>query len=300
MCVLMKKGGLGKGLDALFVDNAAESEQGGAVSVRISEIEPNREQPRKSFDDEALTQLSESIRQHGVLQPLLVRPIPGLGNYQLVAGERRWRAARMAGLSEVPVIIREMEDSEAMEIALIENLQRQDLNPIEEAEGYKSLMDGFSLTQEEISKRVGKSRPAVANSLRLLSLPEKVLDMVKNGALSQGHARALMAIEDSMALEKTAMVVSQNGLSVRDTEKLAKKVQTEGTETVAAARKLKNSVLVTEIEASLADYLGRKVKINQGRSKGVLEIEFYGEEDLRQLSLALYDSQNTETKREKN
>lgn len=289
----MKKGGLGKGLDALFVDNAAEPEEGGTVAVRISEIEPNRNQPRKDFDEEALAQLSESIRQHGVLQPLLVRPIPGVGNYQLVAGERRWRAARMAGLSEVPVIIKELNDSETMEIALIENLQRQDLNPIEEAEGYKRLMESFHLTQEEIAKRVGKSRPAVANSLRLLSLPEKILGMVQSAALSQGHARALMAIEDPELMEKAAELAAAKGLSVRETEKLAKKLQTSGGETEAESRKIKNSVLVSEIESSLADYLGRKVKIDQGKNKGVLEIEFYGEEDLRQLSLSLYDGHNT-------
>ena len=175
----VKKGGLGRGLDALFAENAVE-EQGKAVSLRISDIEPNREQPRKVFDETSLSDLAESIAQHGVLQPLLVRPLPG-GGYQLVAGERRWRASRMAGLSEVPVVIREMTDREASEFALIENLQRQDLNPMEEALGYRTLMDQYGMTQEDAARAVGKSRPAVANALRLLNLPSVIAEMVSDG-----------------------------------------------------------------------------------------------------------------------
>ena len=193
-----KKGGLGKGLDALFADNAIE-EDTPAVKLKISEIEPNREQPRKEFDDAALAELADSIAQHGVLQPLLVRPLIG-GGYQLVAGERRWRASRMAGLTEVPVVVRQMSDQEMMELALIENLQREDLSPMEEAEGYRTLMEGYSLTQEEVAQIVGKSRPAVANSLRLLALPNEIGEMVRSGELSAGHARALLAFPQEQML----------------------------------------------------------------------------------------------------
>ena len=189
----LKKGGLGKGLDALFVEN--DTGDTSSVTLRISEIEPNREQPRKNFDEEALTELADSIRQHGVIQPLLVRPMEN-GTYQLVAGERRWRASRMAGLTEVPVVIKDLSEIEAMELALIENLQRQDLNPIEEAVGFQQLMERYSMTQEQVASRVGKSRPAVANALRLLNLPEQVVAMVQSGEVSPGHARALLKLED--------------------------------------------------------------------------------------------------------
>ena len=189
------KGGLGRGLDALFDDNSLEDASKSAVKLKITEIEPNREQPRKSFDEEALEELANSISTHGVIQPLLVRPLPD-GGYRLVAGERRWRASRMAGLTEVPVIIREMSDSEEMELALVENLQREDLNPIEEAQGLSLLMETYGLTQEQAAKRVGKSRPAVANTMRLLSLPQDVLALVERGELSAGHARTLLALEN--------------------------------------------------------------------------------------------------------
>ena len=189
----LKKGGLGKGLDALFVEN--DTGDTSSVTLRISEIEPNREQPRKYFDEEALTELADSIRQHGVIQPLLVRPMEN-GTYQLVAGERRWRASRMAGLTEVPVVIKDLSEIEAMELALIENLQRQDLNPIEEAVGFQQLMERYSMTQEQVASRVGKSRPAVANALRLLNLPEQVVAMVQSGEVSPGHARALLKLEE--------------------------------------------------------------------------------------------------------
>ena len=190
------KGGLGKGLDALFMDNSIEEEAKSAVKLKINDIEPNRAQPRKSFDEEALEELANSISTHGVIQPLLVRPLAD-GGYQLIAGERRWRASRMAGLTEVPVVIREMSDSEAMELALVENLQREDLNPIEEAQGLALLMETYGLTQEQAAKRVGKSRPAVANSMRLLSLPQEVLAMVERGELSAGHARTILALENA-------------------------------------------------------------------------------------------------------
>ena len=189
-----KLGGLGKGLNAIFIENDSETE-GGTVTLKISEIEPNRPHPRKEFDEQALSELAESISQHGLLQPLLVRPLT-LGGYQIVAGERRYRASRMAGLTEVPVIIKELTNTETMEIALIENLQREDLNSVEEALGYKSLMDAYSLTQDEVAKAGGKSRPAVANVMRLLNLPEEIQNMLKEGKISAGHARALLGIAD--------------------------------------------------------------------------------------------------------
>ena len=191
---MARKSGLGKGLDALFVDNSTDHANG-VVTLRISEIEPNKNQPRKDFDENALAQLADSIAEHGVLQPLLVRPMTN-GGYQLVAGERRWRASKMAGLSEVPVVVQEMTDTEAMEIGLIENLQREDLNPIEEALGYRELIDAHQMTQDMVAQRVGKSRPVVANALRLLNLPDGVVKMVRSGALSAGHARALLSIDD--------------------------------------------------------------------------------------------------------
>lgn len=285
----MKKGqrGLGKGLDALFADNAVETTNGGTVTLRISEIEPNKAQPRRKFDEEALSQLSDSIREHGILQPLVVRPLPGSGNYQLVAGERRWRAARMAGLSEVPVLIRELSDTETFEIALIENLQREDLNPIEEAEGYRSLMDNFEMTQDEVSKIVGKSRPAVTNALRLLNLPASVLKMVEEGTLSQGHARALLAVEDPDVLEKVAQEAAAHGLSVREVEKLVKKLVAAPLEEAAASKPAAPDQLLGEIQRGLAESLGRKVKIAGGKKHGTLQIEYYGEDDLRTLANAL-------------
>ena len=189
----IKKGGLGKGLDAIFIENDTENKS--SVMLKISEIEPSKNQPRTEFDEEALTDLADSIAQHGVLQPLLVRPIAGEDGYQIVAGERRWRASRMAGLTEVPAIIRELSDSEVMEIALIENLQRENLSPIEEALGYKSLIESYSFTQEEVAKTVGKSRAAVANAIRLLSLPQSILNLLSEGSLTAGHARALLSLK---------------------------------------------------------------------------------------------------------
>ncbi len=275
-----KKGGLGKGLDALFADNATEDAQG-AVKLRVSEIEPNKAQPRKTFDEKALTDLAESIAQHGVLQPLLVRPLPN-GGYQLVAGERRWRASRMAGLTEVPVIIRELTDKETMELALIENLQREDLNPIEEAEGLQLLMENYGLTQEEASKRVGRSRPAVANSLRLLNLPEPVQEMTRMGRISAGHARALLAFEDTDKLIETARMVATQDISVREVERLSKKAVQEPSKHIK--KEERRASYYTEVELALTETLGRKVKVSGGKGKGTLEIEFYSMEDLADLA----------------
>ena len=273
----MKKRGLGKGLDALFAENNAESAEG-AVSIRISEIEPNREQPRKEFDSEALSELADSISQHGVLQPLLLRPMLS-GGYRIVAGERRWRAARMAGLSEVPAVIREMTDAEEMLFALIENLQREDLTPLEEARGYRTLIETQDFTQEEVSRTVGKSRPAVTNALRLLNLPEDIQKLLENGEISAGHARTLLSFKNEEDMRLGAQKARQ-GASVRELENLAKKLN----EKKSAPKKsgAKNQYY-EEAQLAVGEYLNRKVKVAGTRKKGILQIEFYGEEDLQNL-----------------
>ncbi len=273
------KRGLGKGLDALFADNAAE-EDVTPVKLRLSEIEPNSGQPRRAFNEEALSQLADSIRAHGVLQPLVVRPIPGTGTYQLVAGERRWRAARMAGLTDVPVIIREMDDAAVMEVALIENLQREDLNPMEEAQGFSTLMESYGLTQDEVAERVGKSRPAVANTLRLLGLPEEVRGMVSGKKLSQGHARALLGLEKPETMCAFARLTVQKGLSVRELERLVKR---QGKERSARPAPGLPSVFALEAERSLSDYFGRKVSVSEKKGKGTLSLEYTDEDDLHEL-----------------
>ena len=281
-----KKGGLGRGLDALFADNSIEEiASTSAVKLKIMDIEPNRDQPRKIFDEDALAELADSIAKHGVIQPLLVRPMPD-GSYQLVAGERRWRASRMAGLTEVPVVIKELSDDEAMALALIENLQREDLNAIEEAQGIKSLMDTLSLTQDEAAERVGKSRPAIANALRLLKLPDSVIALVSDGKLSPGHARALLGFRDEQDIIETADIVIEKGLTVRDVEKLVKKRNKEPKEEKPAARR---ASYYDEVELALTDFLGRKVKVGTkpGKESGVLEIDFFDKDDLTRLADAL-------------
>lgn len=281
-----KKGGLGRGLDALFADNSIEEiASTSAVKLKIMDIEPNRDQPRKIFDEDALAELADSIAKHGVIQPLLVRPMPD-GSYQLVAGERRWRASRMAGLTEVPVVIKELSDDEAMALALIENLQREDLNAIEEAQGIKALMDTLSLTQDEAAERVGKSRPAVANALRLLKLPDSVIALVSDGKLSPGHARALLGFRDEQDIIETADIVIEKGLTVRDVEKLVKKRNKEPKAEKPAARR---ASYYDEVELALTDFLGRKVKVGTkpGKESGVLEIDFFDKDDLTRLADAL-------------
>ena len=281
-----KKGGLGRGLDALFADNSIEEiASTSAVKLKIMYIEPNRDQPRKIFDEDALAELADSIAKHGVIQPLLVRPMPD-GSYQLVAGERRWRASRMAGLTEVPVVIKELSDDEAMALALIENLQREDLNAIEEAQGIKALMDTLSLTQDEAAERVGKSRPAVANALRLLKLPDSVIALVSDGKLSPGHARALLGFKDEQDIIETADLIIEKGLTVRDVEKLVKKRNKEPKAEKPAARR---ASYYDEVELALTDFLGRKVKVGTkpGKESGVLEIDFFDKDDLTRLADAL-------------
>lgn len=281
-----KKGGLGRGLDALFADNSIEEiASTSAVKLKIMDIEPNRDQPRKIFDEDALAELADSIAKHGVIQPLLVRPMPD-GSYQLVAGERRWRASRMAGLTEVPVVIKELSDDEAMALALIENLQREDLNAIEEAQGIKALMDTLSLTQDEAAERVGKSRPAVANALRLLKLPDSVIALVSDGKLSPGHARALLGFKDEQDIIETADLIIEKGLTVRDVEKLVQKRNKEPKAEKPAARR---TSYYDEVELALTDFLGRKVKVGTkpGKESGVLEIDFFDKDDLTRLADAL-------------
>lgn len=274
-----KKSGLGKGLEALFAENAVE-EQGKAIPLRLLEIEPNRDQPRKQFDEEALSELSASIAQHGILQPLLVRPLPG-GGYQLVAGERRWRAARMAGLEEVPAVIRELTDREAAELAMIENLQREDLNPMEEAKGYQTLMETYGMTQEEAARAVNKSRPAVANALRLLQLPDEVAEMVAEGRLSAGHARAVLSFSEEERLP-AAQEAAEKGLTVRELERRAKAARAPKKNSPATA--FSRDSFYHEVELALTEQMGRRVRVSEKNGGGLLQIEFYDQEDLRSLA----------------
>lgn len=275
-----KFGGLGKGLDTIFAENETE-DSNSSVMLKISEIEPNRSQPRKDFDENSLSDLAQSISQHGLLQPLLVRPLP-IGGYQIVAGERRYRACRMAGLTEVPVTIRELSDTETMELALIENLQREDLSPIEEALGYKALIDEHGFSQEEVATSVGKSRPAIANSLRILKLPDSVLEYVKQDKISEGHARALLMLDNEKDMLELAELIYKKDLSVRQAEKLAKK-KPEVEEDTQPERK---PSFYSMVELALNESLGRKIKVNKNKGKqgGVLQIEFYSDEELTELS----------------
>ena len=281
-----KKGGLGKGLDALFADTAVEENRPiSTVKLKIMDIEPNRDQPRKDFDEETLRELTDSIATYGVLQPLLVRPIGDTG-YQLIAGERRWRAARLAGLTEVPVVVREMTDEEAAALALIENLQRDDLNPVEEAFGFRKLMDDFDLTQEQAAERVGKSRPAVANALRLLKLPSAILEHVRDNSISAGHARALLAFPTEEAMLETAKLILDKGISVRETERLAKTTRKAPKPSVETE---KIPSYYQQVELTLREALGRKIRIsNLKNDTGTLEISFGSREDLERVANALH------------
>lgn len=283
-----KKKGLGRGFDAIFADNAVEeiSETHSAVKLKLTDIEPNRNQPRKNFDEEALNDLAHSIELHGVLQPLLVRPCPD-GSYQLVAGERRWRASRLAGLTEVPVIIKELTDAQVAELALVENLQREDLDPIEEALGFKELSEKYEYTQEEISNLVGCSRPAIANALRLLTLPEEIIKYISERKLSPGHARALLTLESDELKMKLADAVIKDGLSVRDTERLARSLAKEPAK---GKRAKKRDPYYDEVELSLSSVLKRKVHVTKSAKNGKLEIEFFDDDDLKKL-LKIFDDE---------
>ncbi len=277
--------GLGRGLGALLGDFTEEIPENSPYKLLpIYKVEPNKDQPRQDFDEEELQALSESISVHGVIQPLTVRELPS-GYYQIIAGERRWRASRMAGLSEIPAVVVEADDKKAMELALIENLQRQDLNPMEEALGYQSLIQEYGLTQEEASSRVGKSRSAVANALRLLQLPEPIMDMLRNGKLTAGHARAVLKIKQEKKQLEAAQKIAALDLSVRQAENLCNNMAKEPVkkqETVTLAVDY-----VAECEKSLSKHLGRGVKIVNGKRKGRFELEFYGQEDLQTLLDAL-------------
>lgn len=283
----LKKGGLGRGLEALMMENSTE-DASKTVTLRLLDVTPNPDQPRRQFDDDALAELTASIEAHGILQPLLVRPMLD-GSYQIVAGERRWRAARMAGLTEVPVVIRDLSDRETAELALIENLQREDLNPIEQAQGYRLLIDRYGLTQEETANAVNKSRPAVSNLLRLLELPREITDMVKTGALSAGHARALLSLEDDTLRVAVAKEAAEKGLSVRAIEQFVKKAKTQNTP-AAPHRAAFTARFGDEVALALSEQMGRRVKVaesKKGKKGGMLQIEYFDEEDLRSLAKAL-------------
>ena len=277
--------GLGRGLDALLGDPELQNSGEGSVSLPISHVEPGLNQPRKRFDPEALEELKQSIEVHGIIQPLTVRRL-STGYYQIIAGERRWRAAKAAGLTEVPAVIIEADDRKVMEIGLIENLQREDLNPAEEARGYKVLLDEYGLTQDQLAQRMGKSRPAVANTLRLLALPEEILVLLEEGALSAGHARAILGAPSPALQKECAQKVVKEQLSVRQTEALIKALSKE-TKEKPKAELPDLALYLGELEKDLSGSLGRKVKIAHKGKKGKIELEYYSDEDLEQLLAAL-------------
>lgn len=279
-----KEKGMGKGLGALLGDDFSADFTAPAATLPLSQIESCRNQPRRSFDPEKLEELAESIRQHGVIQPLTVRKLSS-GYYQIIAGERRWRAARLADLEEIPAVIIEADDRKAMELAMIENLQREDLNPMEEAEGFRALVANYGMTQEEAARRVGKSRSAVANAMRLLDLEENLQVLVEDGELSAGHARAILPLSPVMRAE-AAKTILHSGLSVRQTEQLVKRLQAQKDE--PEAQKPPAAVdYVAEAAKSLSTRLGRACRISQGKKKGKIEIEYYGVDDLNDLLEAL-------------
>ncbi len=273
---MAKRGGLGRGLDVLFQDTGSGTGEENTATLPLSEIAPDKGQPRKNFDDEALTELASSIAEHGVLQPIVVRPSP-TGEYQIVAGERRWRAARLAGLTEIPVVIREITDAQAMEIALIENLQREDLDPVEEAMGYQQLMERCGYTQEAAAVRLSKSRSAVANSLRLLNLPQVVQELLRTGQLSAGHAKALLSLPRPAEQEAAAASIIQNGMNVRQAEALCKKMMREPRSRKEPAR----PPLPCEVELSLREVLGAEVHVQYKNGKGHLQVSFYSDDQLK-------------------
>ena len=284
--------GLGRGLNALLGDPELPTQGEGSISLPISQVEPGLNQPRKRFDPETLSDLAESIRVHGIIQPLTVRRLAS-GYYQIIAGERRWRAAKQAGLTEVPAVIIEADDRKVMELGLIENLQREDLNPAEEARGYQVLMEEYGLTQEQVAEEMGKSRPAIANTLRLLALPEDLLKLLEEGTLSAGHARAILGAPTQAMQRQAAMTtegpllllaakqVIAHGLSVRQTESLVKALQKQPAEKKAANNEI--ALYLGELEKSLSSNLGRKVTISHHGKKGKIQLEYYNPEDLEAL-----------------
>lgn len=276
-----KKGGLGRGLESLFNENATDTD--GAVKLNINDIEPNRGQPRKDFDETALSELADSIAQHGLIQPIVVKPT-AQGRYSIIAGERRWRACRMAGLNEVPVIIKDADGQTLMEIALIENLQREDLNAVEEALGYRSLIDSFGLTQDEVAKKMGKSRSAVTNALRLLALNDAELEALRRGTITAGHARALLSCDDEEARAKM-LLAAADGASVRELERLAAAAKKKPAGKKAETKK---PTFYSEVELSLKDSLHRRVKITPaGNGKGTITLEFFNDAELSEFAKKL-------------
>lgn len=278
----VKKGGLGRGLEALFNENATDS--GSTVTVNLSDIEPNRDQPRRDFDEAALSELADSIAKHGLLQPIIVRPLSG-GTYQIIAGERRWRACRMAGLHDVPVIIKQMDDREYMEVALVENMQREDLNALEEAMGLSTLVETFGLTQEEVAERVGKSRSAVTNALRLLNLNESEREALRAGIISAGHARALLSCEDE-ELRERMLLAAADGASVRELERMASAQKKKN----APKKTVAKNTFYNEVELALRNELHRKVNItpsSTGKDRGTITIEFFSREELAEFAKKL-------------
>ena len=284
----MAKRGLGKGLKSMLGDNNQIEQENipkkDVQMLKTALIEPNRNQPRKLFDDEKLTALADSIKEHGLIQPIIVTPASG-DMYRIVAGERRWRASKKAGLKEIPVVIRDYSDEQAAEIALIENLQREDLNPIEEALGYRSLLEDYSFTQELVSRRVGKSRSAVANSLRLLSLDEQIQKLLISGDISSGHARAILSVDDDEARLALTKRIIGDGLNVRQAEALSKQIQKKAPPKKKEKREKKDaySIELEKIQDRLSEYFGTRVKITHTAKKGKIEIEYYGNDDLERL-----------------
>lgn len=279
----MTKRGLGKGLDALFQsydDFDEEVENDNVTSLNILKIDPNVEQPRRDFNQESIKELSKSIQEHGVVQPIIVKPLNG--RYVIIAGERRWRAARQAGLEKIPVIIRDLDDKEMLEIALIENLQREDLNPMEEAEGINNLINTYNLNQEQVAKRLGKSRPAISNALRLLKLPKEIRILLEENSISTGHARALLGIEDNAKKVELAKLIVDKGLNVRETESIIKKMKESKEDSKKKKPKEKPSFIM-EIENKMEEFLGTRVTIQQGKKKGIIEIEYYSNDDLERI-----------------
>ena len=291
-----KRSGLGKGLDAIFLDNTADINLGGSAGsenvafLRVTELEPRPDQPRKSFDNEALAQLADSIATHGLIQPIIVRE-SDTGFYRIIAGERRWRAAKMAGLIEVPVIVMDINDKKASEIALIENIQREDLNPIEEALAYRTLMEDYDLTQDEVSKSIGRSRSAIANSLRLLDLPEDIISLVVSGKLTAGHARTLLALNDADMINETADIIIRRDLSVRETEELVRSINRSADKEAVDDTELpadkNNTTYRIQLEKRMSEHLGRKIKIADTGKRTRIEIEYEDNDDLENIIKAL-------------
>lgn len=286
-----KKSGLGRGLESLFADTGSgtEAESSDISTLPLRDIVPDKEQPRKTFNDESLAELAKSINEHGVLQPIVVRPNPA-GGYKIVAGERRWRASRQAGLREIPALIRDVSDAEAMELALIENLQREDLDPIEEALGYKQLMERCNLTQEQAAEKLARSRSAVANSLRLLSLPDDVLQLLRSGVLTSGHAKAILSIPDAARQSEAAALIVRDNLNVRKAESICKKLQKAPR---SSNRSSARPSIAAEVEISLQEALGTEIKVDYQEGRGNLHIGFYSDDQLRAFAnlLGKYEKQ---------